>query len=84
MYGALAMFCGLLGIDEYRLFNRNRNQDPRPPAVLKYIRDNRLEEKTLLVPQADLPMIHYYFPRTHLVGNNDKSPSYPVRVESPR
>jgi hypothetical protein len=83
-YAALALFCGFLGIDEYRLFTRNRTQDPHPPAVLNYIRENHFEDKTLLVPQADLPMIHYYFPRTHLIGNYDKSPSYPVRVDPPR
>ena len=96
VYAALALFCGFFGFDEYRLFNRNHNQDPRPPAVLNYIRDNRLQENTLLVPREDLPMIHYYFPQTHLHGYSDQNPrtsgldngilyrGYPVRVESPR
>jgi hypothetical protein len=77
------------------MFNRNRNPDPRPPAVLNSISENRLEEKTLLVPQEELPMIHYYFPRTHLRAYYDSIPApsgidgilyrgYPVRIESPR
>jgi len=94
VYGALTLSWGFLGIDEYRLFTRNHTPDPRPPAILKYIRENGLEEKTLLVPQDDLPMIHYYFPRMHLHGYQEPNPQlsgdatllrgYPVRVESPR
>ena len=93
MYAALALFFGFFGLDEYRLFNRNHTQDPRPPVVLNYIRENRLQENTLLVPQEDLPMIHYYFPRMHLHGYSDPNPApsgsdngilyrgYPVRVK---
>jgi hypothetical protein len=92
LYATLALFCVSFGIGEYRLSNRNRNPDPRPPAVLNYIRENRLEEKTLLVPQEDLPMIHYYFPRTHLRAYYEENPGasgtdrvlyrgYPVRIE---
>jgi hypothetical protein len=94
VYAALTLFCGFLGIDEYRLFTRTRTPDPRAPAILNYIRENRIEEKTLLVPQDDLPMIHYYFPRMHLHGYYEPSPGpsgnetllrgYPLRVESPR
>jgi hypothetical protein len=68
IYAALGLFCGLFGIQEYRLFVRDRTPDSRPPAVLRYIRENRLQDKALLVPQEDLPMIHYYFPQTHLRG----------------
>jgi hypothetical protein len=95
LYAALALFCASFGIGEYRESARHRNPDPRPPAVLNYIRENRLQEKALLVPQEDLPMIHYYFPRTHLRGyyNENPGPSgmdgilyrgYPVRIEFPR
>ncbi len=97
MYAALALFCGFFGLTEYRLFNRNpKIQDPRPPAVLNYIREHQLQENTLLVPQEDLPMIHYYFPRMHLRGYSDPGPGpsspdheilyrgYPLRIESPR
>ena len=65
---ALILFGGLLGIGEYREFTRNQNPDPRPPAILNYIRENQLENATLLVPQEDLPMIHLYFPRMRLHG----------------
>ncbi len=39
-----------------------------PSAVLEYIRQANLTDKALLVPQNDVPMIHYYFPRTRLRG----------------
>ncbi len=94
VYAALAMFSGFFAITEYRLFNRTHNPDARPPAVLSYIRDSRLEEKSLLVPQEDLPMIHYYFPRMRLHGYIDPIPppsdggilyrGYPVHIEPPR
>jgi hypothetical protein len=32
-------------------------------------------DKTLLVPQADLPMIHYYFPATRLRGYYTAQPT---------
>jgi hypothetical protein len=95
LYAVLALFCISFGIGEYREGARHRNPDPRPLAVLNYIRENRLEQKTLLVPQEDLPMIHYYFPRAHLRAYYDANPGpsgmdrilyrgYPVRIESPR
>lgn len=92
-HAALALFCGFFGLAEYRLFNRNHNQDPRPPAVLHSIRENGLQEKNLLVPQEDLPMLHYYFPGMHLRGYSGPSPSpsssdngilyrgYPARIQ---
>jgi len=95
VYAALALFCAAFGIGEYRESARHPNPDPRSAAILNYIRENRLEEKTLLVPQEDLPMIHYYFPRTRLRGYYDENPGpsgmdgilyrgYPVRMESAR
>jgi hypothetical protein len=86
---AMAVLAVLLGVDKSF---RTRTQDPRPPAILNYIRDNRLEEQTLQVPQEDVPMIHYYFPHMNLHGYTDPNPpfssnkslyrGYPVRVES--
>jgi len=95
VYAALALFSVAFGIGEYRESARHPNPHPRSAAVLNYIRENRLQEKTLLVPQEDLPMIHYYFPRTHLRGYYDENPEpsgmdgilyrgYPVRMESAR
>jgi hypothetical protein len=68
VYLGLLLFCACFGVAEYRLLARDHIPDPRPSAVLSFIRENRLEDKALLVPQEDLPMIHYYFPRTHLRG----------------
>jgi hypothetical protein len=36
--------------------------------VLEHIRQAKLTDKNLLVPQSDLPMIHYYFPAARLRG----------------
>lgn len=100
MYAVLALFCGVLGFREYRLVSRHINQDPRPPAVLMNIREDGLADKTLLVPQEELPMIHYYFPQTRLHGYWAAQPvvsgedhftpdavlyrGYPVRIERSR
>jgi hypothetical protein len=65
---AMALFFGLFAVNEYRLCTRNNNPDPRAVAVLNYIRQSGLQDRPLLVPQVDLPMIHYYFPRAHLRG----------------
>jgi len=70
--------------------------DPRPAAILAAIRDEGMTDKALLVPQGDVPMIHYYFPRTRLKGYLQESaiaqelaadgygavlyPGYPVRL----
>jgi hypothetical protein len=85
---AMAFVCVLLGVEN---FLHTRPQDQRPPAILNYIRENRLQESTLQVPQEDLPMIHYYFPRMRLHGYTDPNPpssgdeilyrGYPVRIE---
>jgi hypothetical protein len=85
---AMAILCVLLGVDKSL---RIRAQDPRPPAILNYIRENGLGEKTLQVPQEDLPMIHYYFPRMLLHGYINQNPpssssaslyrGYPVRIQ---
>jgi hypothetical protein len=42
--------------------------DPRATALLASVRDPRWENKTLLVPQDDLPALHFYFPRTVFRG----------------
>jgi hypothetical protein len=65
----------LLAISDYRFVAHARKPDPRPGEVLSYIRQHQLEEKALLVPQDDLPMIHYYFPRTHLRGYYGPQPA---------
>ncbi len=39
-------------------------RDPRMQALLNSVRDNNLQERTLLVPAEDLPAVHYYFPHS--------------------
>jgi hypothetical protein len=46
---------------------------PQLQAELANLRDQQLDAKKLLVPQDDLPMIHYYFPRADLYGYADEN-----------
>jgi hypothetical protein len=55
-------------------YNHPSRSDPHPAAVLQHIRQADLANKTLLVPQSDLPMIHYYFPATRLRGYYSPQP----------
>ena len=68
---------GLYGFTFYQLFEHPRNPNPHPAAVLDAIREAKLTDKALLVPQNDVPMIHYYFPATRLRGyyTNEPAPS---------
>jgi hypothetical protein len=49
--------------------------DLHSEQVLDHIRQADLGDKTLLVPQGDLPMIHYYFPATRLRGYYTAQPA---------
>ena len=51
-----------------QVVRKPHNTNPRSTAVLTYIHQNGLENKTLLVPQADLATLHYYFPAMRLRG----------------
>jgi hypothetical protein len=79
IHATAVLFCGLLALSEYRLLAGSRNPDPRPPSILRYIQAHGLEDKALLIPQKDLPMIHYYFPRTHLRGYYGAAPAASAR-----
>jgi len=48
--------------------------DSRLPSLLAYVRENHLENGRMLVPQADVPTLHYYFPNSHLRGYADQLP----------
>jgi len=48
--------------------------DTRLSSLLSYIRENHLENSRMLVPQLDLPTLHYYFPNSHLRGYSDPIP----------
>jgi hypothetical protein len=71
---ALAV-AGLYGNAWYQAVRQPRNSNPRSAAVLTYIHQNELENKVLLVPQDDLPMLHYYFPGMRLRGYFGDEPS---------
>jgi hypothetical protein len=64
---ALAV-AGLYGNAWYQVVHQPHNPNPRSAAVLTYIHQNRLENKAVLAPQADVPTLHYYFPGMRLRG----------------
>jgi hypothetical protein len=43
-------------------------------AILRCIRESHFEEKSVLVPQGYLPMLHYYFPKARLQGYLEDTP----------
>jgi hypothetical protein len=62
------LVAGLFATAVYESSSHPVQPDPHPAAVLEHIRQANLVNKVLLVPQNDLPMIHYYFPATRLLG----------------
>jgi hypothetical protein len=76
---ALAI-AGLYGNACYQVINPPRNPNPRSAAVQTYIHQNELENKAILAPQADLPVLHYYFPRMRLHGYFGREPTMEDRV----
>jgi hypothetical protein len=44
-------------------------------AVLSAIRTRNLGEKSLLVPQTEIPALHYYFPQAQLRGYREQQPT---------
>jgi len=57
--------------------NLKRNpvgSDARISSLLAYVRENHLESSRMLVPQTDVPTLHYYFPNLHLRGYTDNIP----------
>jgi hypothetical protein len=69
---ALALMCSVIGIEEYR--SGRYSPDLAARAMLSYVREHGLDDQPLLVPQRYLPMVHYYFPRTHLRGYYGSQP----------
>jgi hypothetical protein len=76
---ALAV-AGLYASAWFQIARRPHNSIPRSTAVLTYIHQNALEDKTLLVPQGDIPTLHYYFPGMQLRGYSGMPP--PVAVSN--
>lgn len=48
--------------------------DSRLSSLLVYVREKHLENSRMLVPQVDVPTLHYYFPNSHLQGYTDQIP----------
>ena len=59
---AALLLAGLYSTALYQVLQHPRHSSPRPSAVLDFIHGAGLTDRTLLVPQEDLPMVHYYFP----------------------
>ena len=76
---ALAV-AGLYGSAWYRAAHQPHNPNPRSAAVVSYIHQNGLKNKIILAPQADLPTLHYYFPRMQLRGYYGPSPAASDRL----
>ena len=66
---------GLLVTALYQVSIPRQKPDLHSEQVLDHIRQANLMDKNLLVPQADLPMIHYYFPATRLRGYYTAQPT---------
>ncbi len=49
------------------------HDDTRAATLLNSLRANGLEQKTLLAPSVDIPMLHYYFPQTRVESYSDIS-----------
>lgn len=76
---ALAV-AGLYGNAWYQVAHQPHNPTPRSTAVLTYIHQNELENKAILVPQADLPTLHYYFPGIRLRAYFGREPTVSDRI----
>jgi hypothetical protein len=94
---AALVLAGLYSTALYQVLQNPPRSSPRPSAVLDSIQEAELTDRALLVPQEDLPMIHYYFPGTRLRGYYTGQPAlsdfegfradgilypgYPIRLE---
>jgi hypothetical protein len=73
-YTGVGLIAAAMFVTSYNVLQeRHPIHDPRAYALLDMIRQKHLTDKRLLVPASDLPMIHYYFPRTHLKPYHDAS-----------
>jgi len=76
-----ALIIGTYAAAQYQSLAHRPYSNPRSAAVLSFIHQKRLDDKRVLVPQDDLPMIHYYFPATRLRGYFTPSPERSDRLE---
>jgi len=63
--------CGLFLTRALWLHTRPLGEATEARAILAWVAQNRLADKTLLIPQDYVPTVHYYFPRTTLTGYRD-------------
>jgi hypothetical protein len=66
---------------QYQTLAHRPYSNPRSTAVLSFIHQNYLDNKGLLVPQDDLPMLHYYLPASRLKGYYTFYPEHSDRSE---
>ena len=76
-----ALIIGVYAAAQFQSLAHRPYSNPRSAAVLSFIHQNHLGDKGLLVPQDDLPMLHYYFPATRLKGYLTPSPESADRSE---
>jgi hypothetical protein len=59
--------CVLVFADSYRqTVAHHFGPDSHSVALIAWLREHPLDGRRVLVPQPDLPAIHYYFPRIQL------------------
>jgi hypothetical protein len=74
--GIMGLFgVGLFGAAIYEASSHPLKPNQRTSAMLEHIRQANLGRQALLVPQSDLPMIHYYFPGARLRGYYTPKPA---------
>jgi hypothetical protein len=65
----------LYAIAAYQVFSRPHDPNPHPRQVLTYVHEHGFDDQAILAPQEDLPMLHYYFPRSRLRGYYGQRPT---------
>ncbi|MDP9170412.1 MAG: glycosyltransferase family 39 protein [Acidobacteriota bacterium] len=80
--GMIAAACALVVLNTLRIEDArtHRAPDPRPSELLAAIRARHLEDKTVLIPHDDFPMLHYYFPQAKFIAYGENSDGPPGGV----
>jgi len=69
------LVAGLFGTALFQVSRYPPKPDLHAAEVLDHIREANLSDKALLVPQSDVPLIHYYFPAARLRGYYTPQPA---------
>jgi hypothetical protein len=73
-YAGLALICLLaLWNSNTKMSGYLLHENPGPASLLAAIRNDRLTGKTLLAPRDLIPVLHYYFPGTPVLGYGEVS-----------